>query len=273
MTIIRFSIGGVTLLLSIVGLLACIAGIVGVWMVAGRVETVGNAVFSTADESLVFVDAKIDRVKQALDNSRQRVSGISKAAERLRDERADARKESQSLLQIVDEIFQQLKAAESWLDSCQGVALGVSRVSEAVVSSDYAASHEESTGIALAKRVQELSEQLADILAKLQVLREEIVQLRDSGKLAREVVVRVVAYVADLDGKLANVSARLEKFDTKVAQTKASCVDLGRRVHWWIVTAAVVVTILLQWFAISQIGMTIHGWRIVQEQRADAANK
>jgi chromosome segregation ATPase len=265
MIILRRSAGLGILLLSTLGLLLCFAGIVGVWVVKDRVEAIGNAVFSAADESLVFVDAKLDRVKEALDKGRQRVNGISKAAERLKDEKADARKESLPLLQALDEIFQQLKAAESGLDSCHAVADGISRVSEAVVSSQYAASHEESAGIALAQRVQELSEAVADVLARIQMLRQELVQLRDTGKLAREVAARIIARVADLNGRLAGISSRLEKFDTKVANTKASIDNLRRCIHWWMGFAAVALTVLLAWFGISQINMTGRGWRLMHD--------
>jgi hypothetical protein len=271
MKIVRFLVGGGAVLLSMVGFLMCLAGIVGVWMLSGRAEAVADAVFSAADESLVFVDAKVDRVKQAVDNSRRRVSGISKLAQRLRDETADARKESESLLQALDEIFQQLKAAETWLDSCQGVAVGVSRVADAVVSSEYAATHEESTGIALAQRVQELSESVADALAKLQLVRQEIVELRDSGRLAREVAAGIVARVADLDGRLANISARVEKWDAKVANTKASIGDLQRRIHWWMTVATVAMTAILAWFGVSQIVMIGHGWRIMRDRPVSQA--
>ena len=91
-----------------------------------------------------------------------------------------------------------------------------------------------STGIAIAQRMQELSESVADALAKVQSVRQELVDLRDTGKLAREVVATVVAHVADLDGRLANLSARLEKFGSKVTQTKASVDALHQRLHWWI---------------------------------------
>jgi hypothetical protein len=43
MTIVRFSIGGGTLLLSVLGLLICLAGAVGVWMFKSRVEAVAHA--------------------------------------------------------------------------------------------------------------------------------------------------------------------------------------------------------------------------------------
>jgi len=264
MSITRFLIGVGTLLLSIAGFLICLAGIVGVWLVRGRVEAVGNAVFSAADDSLVFVDAKIDRVKQAVDNSRQRVSGISKLAERLRDAQTDARKEAEPLLQAIDEVFSQLKAAESWLDSSLAAAKGVAKVSEAVVSSQYAASHEDATGIAIAQRLQEVSGRVAEALGKLQVVRQDIVEARDTGKLAREVAARIISRVADLDGRLAIISERMDKFDARVAMAKASIDGLQQRVHRWIIVAAVAISAIFGWFAVSQISMMGLGWRMTR---------
>ncbi len=264
-------IGLGAVLFSVVGLLVCLAGIVGVWTVKSRVNAIGNAAFSAADGSLAFVDAKIDRVKEALDKSRQRVGWISKAAERLRDVKADARKEREPLLQALDEVFQQLKAAESWLDSCNAVASGVSKLSEAMVTSEYAASHEDATGIAIAQRIQELSVAVTDALANVQSVRQELVDLRDTGKVAREVVATVVAHVVDLDGKLANLSARLENVGSKVTQAKASVDALHQRLHWWTAFAAVALTILLTWFGISQIGMMGHGWRCFRSGLKSAA--
>ncbi len=187
-----------------------------------------------------------------------------KGTERLRDEKADAKKDSEPLLQALDEVFQQLETAESWLDSSHAVASGVSKVSEAVVSSKYAASHEDWAGIVIAQRTQELSESVVEILAKLQVVRQKLIDLRDTGKLVREVVATVVALVADLDGKLANVSAHLEKFGNKVIETKASVEALHHRLHWWLVFSVVALTLLMAWFAISQIGMMGHGWRFMR---------
>ena len=76
-----------------------------------------------------------------MDKSQQRVGGLSRIAERLKNVEADASKECRPLLQTLDEVFDELKSAESWLDTSHAVASGVSRVSDAVVSSEYAASN------------------------------------------------------------------------------------------------------------------------------------
>lgn len=267
MTIVRFSLGGVALLLSLLGFLACLAGVAGVWMLEGKVETVGNVVFSAADESLGFVDAKADQVQQAMQNSRQRVRGIAKTAQRLLDARADVRKEIEPLLQALAEVREQVQAAESWLDSCRVVAQGVGRVSEAVVSSEYAAAHAESTGVALAERAQAAAEAVAEALARLHAVRQELIAVREKGQLAREVAVSIAAHAADLDGKLLNVSARLERLDVKLAGAKTSIGDFQRRLHGRLVMAAAAISVFLAWFGVAQVGMMGRGWQMIQNSR------
>ena len=49
MTILRRSIGLVTFLLSVLGLLLCMASIIGVWAGKGRVDAVGAALSGAAE--------------------------------------------------------------------------------------------------------------------------------------------------------------------------------------------------------------------------------
>ncbi len=271
MAIFKRSIGLGTLLLALLGLLLCVGATVGVWLVKNRVDAVGTAVFGTADDAFAFVDAKLDRVKQAVEKSRQRVSGISRLAERLKSAEAGARKNCEPLLQVLDEIYQELKSAESWLESSHAVASGVSRVSEALASSDFAASRQDSVGVALALELQDVADAVADALARLQAMRSQLVERRDTGKLARDIAAGIIARLADLDGKLANMVARIEKLDARVGTSKARCADLGQRFGWWTVVGAVIVSVVLLWFGFSQIVMMGHGWRITRDQHASQA--
>ena len=267
MNTVRRLAGHGTLLLATLGLFLCIGGIVGAWVGKSRVDAVGTAMFETADDALGFVDTKLDRVKQVLERSRHRVSDMSRIAERLKNAEANARKEYEPLLQTMEEVYQELKSAESWVDSSHAVASGIGRVSEAVTSSDFAASRQESIGVAVALELQQFADAVADALAKLQAMRLELIELRDTGKLARDIAVGILARVADLDGKLANLAARIEKLDARVATTKVSCADLGQRFARWTIVAAVVASVILVWFGISQIVMMAYGWRLRKWKR------
>ncbi len=272
MTVVRRSAGLGTLLLSVLGLLLCVAGTFTLWAGKSGLDRIGVALFGATDEALAFVEVKLDKVKQAVDSCQQRVTGVSRLAERLRNAEADVRKECEPLLQTLDAVFDELKSAESWLESGHAVANGVSRVSEAVVSSKYGTARQDSAVVAVASEVQEFSEAVADELAKLQAMRQELIELRDKGKLTREIAVGIVVRVADLDGRLANLSARIGKFEAEVRTTRTASIELGQRVRWWTTIAAVTFTVVLLWFGISQIGMMKFGWQLVCPSRTPEAS-
>jgi chromosome segregation ATPase len=262
MAIARRSLGLGTLLLSILGLTVCLAVIVGVWMVKSRVDAVSDAALEAADRSLAFVDDKLGQVEEILKRGQQPVTLLSTAAKRLQRQEPEAKEEIMSLLrQLDDTVFQELKSAESWLDSAHAIAVGVDSVSEAVVTSDYAATRQDTVGMALAERLRQCSESLAEILAKLQLLREEVVQLRNTAVVSREVAARLVARVADVDGKMNRLASGINRLDVRVAEIRANVGDLKQKVPWWTTVAAMLLTLLPVWFTVTQIVMALQGWR------------
>lgn len=264
MSLVRRSAGLGSILLSVLGLLVCIAGMVGVWAAKSRVDRVGDALFGAADETLAFVEVKLDRVQQALAKSQQRLAGVSTLAERLKNAEVDVRQACEPLLQALNAAFDELKSAESWLESGHAVANQIRRISEAVGSSEYATARQDSSGATVASRVQESSEAVAEMLARLQAMRQELMELRNRGKLTREAAVGTAARVADLDGRLAILSARIGKLESQVETTRAASGNLRQRVRQWIALAIVSVTGVLLWFGISQIGMMRFGWRLAR---------
>ena len=244
------------------------AGAAGVWVGKSRLDTVAAALFGTADEAFDFLGTRLDRVNERLDTSRDRVSGLSRLAERLKTTDADLSADFEPMLRTVDEVYGQLQAAEHWLDSSEAVARGVNRVSGAMAASQ-AASREagdegaESVGVT-AERVAELSAGVADALARLQVIRRELIELRDKKTLAREFAGAMLTRVTELSAKLANLSARIEAFGARVSAARASCVDLGRNVQWWTHFASLMLMLVLSWFAVSQISRMRLGYRLVR---------
>jgi methyl-accepting chemotaxis protein len=247
------------------GLTICLAVIVGVWMVKSRVEAVSDAALGAADQSLAFVDDKLGRVEKILKTGQQPVTLLSMAAERLKLQEPEAKQEVTSLLQQLDDtVFQQLKSSQDWLDSAHAIAVGVDRLSEAAVTSDYAATRQDTVGMALAQRLQQHSESVAEILATFQSLREELIQLRDTAVVSREVAARLVARVVDLEEKMNRLATGIEKLDGRVAEIRADVADLQRKVPWWTMVAALLLSLLPVWFAVSQVVTALQGWRLIR---------
>jgi len=140
-------------------------------------------------------------------------------------------------------------------------------VSEAVVTSDYAATRQDTVGMALAERLQQSSESVAEILAKLQLLREEIVQLGDTAVVSREVAARLVERVVDLEEKMNRLASGINTLDVRVAEIRANVGDLKQEGPWWTTVAAMLLTLLPVWFAVTQIVMALQGWRLIRGAR------
>jgi hypothetical protein len=267
MNVIRRSAGSGVILLASVVLILCFAGIIGVWSMKSRIDVLGDKVFEAAEDSLAFMDVKLDRIEGAFKNSHRRVGLLSKGVNRLPQKETEAKAEATSLLKTLDEgVFEPLKSAQTWLDSTHAVAVGVDKISEAVVSSKYAASHEDSVGVAMAGQLQDVSEAVAGILTTLKEVRQGLVDIRADVLSARRIALMIVARLAQVEKRMADLCGRIERFHARVAGMKGEIAAVRGDFRWWTMLGAVLVTFLLIWFAASQIGMVLHGWSLAKRQ-------
>jgi hypothetical protein len=222
---IRRSAGVGTIFLAILGLLFCLAGIAGVGVGKSYLDPMINALFATADEAFEFMETRLHRVQQTLDKSRERVSDISMLAERLKAMEADASIEFEPLIQAFDEVFDELKSAERGLGSSQAIARGVNRISESIASSEAALWHANSDGVR-ARKIAEFSAAVEDAIARLQLMRQELIDLRNKGELARRTAATIIIRLTELDERLAQVSARILNFSVMVSTKRHHLLNL-----------------------------------------------
>lgn len=267
MNVIRRSAGLGVLLVASVVLIICLAGIVGVWIVKSHVDVLGDRVFEAAEDSIVFMDEKLDRIEGVLKTSHRRIGLLSKSMNRLPQKEAEIKAEATSLLKTLnDEVFEPLKSAQTWLDSTHAVAMGVSTISEAVVSSDYAASHEDSVGVRMVGQVQDVSDAVVEILTTLTEVRQGLIDIRDNVLSARRIALMIVARLAQVEKRMANLCGRIEAFHARVVEMKGEIATVRGNSQWWTMLGAVLTTLLLAWFAASQIGMVLHGWSLAKRR-------
>jgi hypothetical protein len=58
---------------------------------------------------------------------------------------------------------------------------------------------------------------------------------------------------------MANLCQRIERVQAGIIEMKGAASDLRDRFQWWTMLGAVLLNLLLAWFAASQIGMILHG--------------
>ena len=267
MNVIRRSAGWGIILLASVVLILCFAGIIGVWNMKSRMDVVGDKVFEAAEDTLVFMDEKLDRIDGAFKNGHRRVGLLSKGVNRLPQKEAEIKAQATSLLKALDEeVFEPLRSAQTWLDSTHAVAVGVDMISEAVVSSKYASSHEDSVGVAMAGQLQEVSEAVVEMLTTLKDVRQGLIDIRDNVLSARRIALMIVARLTQVEKRMANLCGRIERFHARVAEMKGEIAARRDNFQWWTMLGAVLATLLLAWFAASQIGMVLHGRSLAKRQ-------
>jgi hypothetical protein len=230
MNVIRRSAGSGVILLASVVLILCFAGIIGVWSTKSRIDVLGDKVFEAAEDSLAFMDEKLDRIEGAFKNGHRRVGLLSKGVNRLPQKEAEAKEEATSLLKALDEeVFGPLKSAQMWLDSTHAVAV-------------------------------------VEILTTLKEVRQGLIDIRDDVLSARRIVLMIVARLAQVEKRMANLCGRIERFHARVVEMKGEIAAVRDTSQWWTMLGAVLATLLLAWFAASQIGMVLHGWSLAKRQ-------
>ena len=127
------------------------------------------------------------------------------------------------------------------------------------MTSEYAATHKDSMGIEMTERLQSCSESLVEILTTLQEVRQGLIDIRDDAASARRIAARVVARLAQIETRMANLCQRIERVQAGIIEMKGAASDLRDRFQWWTMLGAVLLNLLLAWFAASQIGMILHG--------------
>jgi hypothetical protein len=267
MNVIRRSAGSGIILLASVVLVLCFAGIIGVWAARSRMDVLGDKVFEAATDSLAFMDVKLDRIEGVFKSGHKRVGSLSQGVNHLSEKEAEAKAKATSLLKTLHEdVLEPLKSAQTWLDSTYAIAVGVGKVSEAVVSSKYAASHEDAMGVAMARQLQDVSENVVEILSNLKEVRQRLADIRDDVASIRRIVPMIVARLTQVEQRMANLCVRIEKYHARVIELKGEIAAARNRFHWWTMLGAVLATLLLVWSAASQIGMVLHGWSLVKRQ-------
>ena len=267
MNAIRLSTGLVIIILASVMLILCLAGVFGVWLAKSRVDVIGDGLYQAAGNSLEFMDKKLDRIENAFNNSHRQIGLLSNAVNHLPEKESEIKTATISLLKTLDEeVFEPLKTAETWIDSTQAVAVGVGKVSEAVVTSEYATAHKDSIGIEMAERLQNCSESVVEILTTLQEVRQRLIDIRDDVASARRIAARIVARLAQIETRMANLSKRIERLHARIIEMKGEVSNLRDGLHWWTMLGAALLSLFLIWFAVSQIGMIVHGWPLVRRR-------
>jgi hypothetical protein len=118
----------------------------------------------------------------------------------------------------------------------------------------------------MAGQLQGVSEAVAGMLTTLKEVRQGLIDIRADVLSARRIALTIVARLAQVEKRMENLCRRIERFHARVTGMKGEITAVRGDFQWWTMLGAVLVTLLLTWFAASQIGMVLHGWSLAKRQ-------
>jgi hypothetical protein len=242
--------------LGILGVVACLLGIYGVWIAGSRLNLANDKVFAAVDRGLASGQEHIRGVQKRVQESKITTSEISA---KLRDWSITQAKERLAAeLEIerrTEKLSGQLQVADTWLQTSSESVRSVQQLLE--VGNSLGARLDP----AALEEVLEALAKAQNALQKTQVVVEEVRDFatgkeEEASRLARvmKLLERALLTIGQVDTRLENPIKRLAEMRTEAHELKST-------VYQYILWTTVGCCLLLCWIAAGQAALLWCGWK------------
>jgi hypothetical protein len=245
MRLLRRFGGVVVLVLSAVGIIACVSGVIAVWVLYPRVSDKAQTILSRLDVGLERVSAANQNVRRAIDKARADVATVNKESAGLGGGGEGNRRASRTLRAVIRQAAPNIDDLGGRLATLSDGAVAVSSLLESIqeVPTGPRPRIDPNSLKSRANEAQQLSANLRRLAAALDE-GEEGVSSRD------------------LAAKTSEVEQFLEKCEAAVIgwqfDLDAASGDLARvraQIVSWLTCVAIAMTVLFVWAALGQISL------------------
>jgi hypothetical protein len=250
--------------LGVTGIVACLAGMVGVWLAASRLQRVNLEVFGKLDQLVAQVDRRAEQARDAVGGTRDLVDELKQT---LRDSASDLVAARVASRPEIDNLERRLGSAMERADGLVELSTSTAELIEQLLLAlgdfaykrnlDLRDSTELMSSIQSARQsLANASEQLSDVQRRL----AEIRQKRNvEGNLPQitKLALGVVAKLDVVQDQLATIRGRLGEKKIRLNQSQ-------NRLRAWIFGGQCLFLFLIAWAAAGQYCLLVYGWRILR---------
>jgi len=238
--------GGVVLLLSAVGIIVCVAGIVGTWMFYQRVSEKVQTISARLDVGLQRVSAANQNIRSAVAKARADVANVGQESADLGSGGEKGRRASRAIRTLIQQ------RAGPDIDELGGRLATLSDVSVAV--SSLLESFQELPAARSLRvepdQLQRRAEEARQLSATLRRL-EAAVGDGDKETGSRE----VAAATSQMDLVLQNCQAAVDDWQSNLDAAREDLARVKGKILGWLTCAAVAVTLLCLWVGAGQVSL------------------
>ena len=245
----------IVMVISALMLVLSLAGIAGTWIVRGQLATGLEGIATAAETRAEAVQRELDRLSATLAQAHDEVVSIEQQAQALG---ADLEQNKLLLTAISDKVGLELRPlfdkAGEIVTTIRETVAAVNSIVEGINALPFVTSP-----VAELEKLNQLSQDLDGLVKEIQDLRTAIDQRQS------EIVQGTVALVTTPTSQIGNTleamqatvldySQEIDRLQERLSSLRSS---VGRGLTW----GAVILTLILLWFAVSQVGLAVLGWR------------
>jgi hypothetical protein len=254
------------LLLGLLGVAACGAGIAVVWSAGSRLSRANEKVFDQMDESLGNVRDHVLDAQRRVQESKITTEEIQQGLKNWTREKSSNQLESRLAIGDKTETLSQgLHQADVWLKLSGTSFQNVQQALE--LGSSLGAPVDPELVDPLIDKLSKLRSQLGQATETVDGIHQRVAEIsegesrEEKREQAVQLAVRAVATLSDIDSRLGESSNRLSETRTKGQQLKS-------RTHAYILAARIGAALLIAWMALGQICLCRSGWQAYRQTQS-----
>lgn len=245
----------VVMVISALMLVLSPVGIAGAWIVRGQLRGNLEEVVTAAETRAETVQQELDRLESTLSRAIDEVATVEREVERLG---ADLEQNTPLLTAISDRLGLQLsplidKAGELVVTIRETVA-AVNSIVESVNALPFV-----SNPVSELEKLNRLSQDLDDLVEEIQDLRTTIDQRQS--EIVQGAVTLITTPTSQIGDMLETMQATVLGYGQEIDSLLEGLSRLYSSVERGLTWGAVILTLVLLWLAVSQVGMVVLAWR------------
>jgi hypothetical protein len=249
MRLIKRILGALALLLGTIGLIGCLFVGVGVWVVKEPVTTKATQVYDRADNGLAKAEKGLDLAQQKLDRAEKRLAEVKEERRKAQESRDDRGRRAVARM-VKQTLGLELSGASDSLHTVAEAVVVVNSVLEDLANFPYLSV----TGLD-ADRLRDMNERLDGVGS---VAWELSLVLGDGENKQAD------QELSTVEGILKMLQERIADYLTQVKQVRQRAAEVKARTLFWITPAAILISSVSFWLALSQICILTRAWSWVR---------
>jgi hypothetical protein len=265
-------IGILLIIAAAAGMLFSVAGIVAVWQVQPRLVSVVNENLALIKQSLDATEEGLNIIDQSIKTITEDVKSMQTATETLSKQIKNSIPALDSMATMTGtDLPDAIKSAQTSLAAAQSSAQLIDSIMSSLSNLPFSIAGSYKPDVPLHTALGQVSDSLNNIPSSLELIHTSISASKSNLDVMETELNTISASVKEITENLSNAQKVTGQYHTILSTFIERVETTQKHATEWIVTAAWLLTFLLVWFVIAQLGLLVQGLDLLKETRVSPA--